>query len=236
MTTPWAPSASAAARPRPSAIPPAATTGIVAGDVDDLGHERQRADEAAVPAGLAALRDDHVDAAADGLARPGRRPSPAGSSGCRRRARGHQVAGVAQVEGDGGRPRGEGGREGVLVERADLVVDRERAVRPVGAAGATGPRSSGTRADGGAEAAQAAGGADRRRRGRRSPRDRTARRSPGPRCRAGRRGGYACRERADRTARRHRANAPSSAASASEQSVGDGVQRAPARVETPIFR
>ncbi len=59
--TPSAPSASAAARPRPSKIPPAATTGHpVADRVDDLRHERHRRDVSGVAARLGALRDDDV--------------------------------------------------------------------------------------------------------------------------------------------------------------------------------
>ena len=54
-------------QPRPSAIPPAATTGVVTGDVDDLRHERHRRDEAAVPTRLPALCDEHVGAAVEGL-------------------------------------------------------------------------------------------------------------------------------------------------------------------------
>ena len=144
MTTPWAPSASAAARPRPSAIPPAATTGMSPATSTTWGTRLRRADEAAVPSGLAALRDDHVDLPADGqrgLVDVHHLLDPADPGLVRP---GHEIAGVAQVEGDGGRPRGEGGREGVLVERADLVVDRERTVRPLAAGVATGPRRSGT--------------------------------------------------------------------------------------------
>ena len=68
--TPSAPRASAAAMPRASAMPPAATTGArhLGGDDRD---ERQRADErvlghpeegAAMPARLRARRDNHIDA------------------------------------------------------------------------------------------------------------------------------------------------------------------------------
>ena len=60
--TPAAPSTSAAASPRPSAIPPAATTGRRTNRVDDLRHERERCDAAAVAARFAALRNDDVGA------------------------------------------------------------------------------------------------------------------------------------------------------------------------------
>ena len=48
----------AAARPRPSNIPPAATTGIG----DELREEIHRTDDTAIAAGLAALRDNDVSA------------------------------------------------------------------------------------------------------------------------------------------------------------------------------
>ena len=70
--TPAAPSASAAAHARASAMPPAAITGTCTAR-DDLRHQRERADlrrqvvgqeHAAMAARLDALRDDRVDAAA----------------------------------------------------------------------------------------------------------------------------------------------------------------------------
>ena len=64
--TPSAPSAIAAARPRPSKMPPAATTGTRLADrVDDLRHERHRRDRAGVTAGFGALRDHEVAAGFD---------------------------------------------------------------------------------------------------------------------------------------------------------------------------
>ena len=52
--------------PRPSAMPPAATTGTGRYRVDDLRHQAQGADDPAVAAGLAALGDDDVGAVLDG--------------------------------------------------------------------------------------------------------------------------------------------------------------------------
>ena len=64
--TPSAPSASAAARPRPSKIPPAATTGTRSPTASTIcGHERQRRDLTGVATGLGALRDDDVAAGLD---------------------------------------------------------------------------------------------------------------------------------------------------------------------------
>jgi hypothetical protein len=69
-----------------------------------------------VAAGLAALRDDDVRAAPHGV-RPGRRPSPAGSSRMPASwARPDQVARIAEVERDRRRGRRQRGGEGVLVE------------------------------------------------------------------------------------------------------------------------
>src|SRR6478736_5440450 len=48
--TPSAPRLSAAARPRPSKMPPAATTNLLADRVDDLRHERHRRDGTGVAA------------------------------------------------------------------------------------------------------------------------------------------------------------------------------------------
>ncbi len=60
--TPWAPSASAAATWRPSAMPPAASTGVGATASTTCGHQDHRADLPGVPTGLGALGDDQVDA------------------------------------------------------------------------------------------------------------------------------------------------------------------------------
>ena len=72
-SAPSAPSASAAASPRPSATPPAATTSVLAesrsDEVDDVGHQRESGPNAhSVPTRLAALRHDEVRAGVQGLA------------------------------------------------------------------------------------------------------------------------------------------------------------------------
>ena len=81
---PAAPSASAAANPRPSTIPPVATTGTVH-RVDDLRHQRDRPDERharrdverrAMPARLGALRDRRSRRPRPPPAPPPRRSSP----------------------------------------------------------------------------------------------------------------------------------------------------------------
>jgi hypothetical protein len=56
-----APIARAAARSCPSAIPPAATTASITGDVNDLRNKNHRVRVAATAACLGALGDDHVD-------------------------------------------------------------------------------------------------------------------------------------------------------------------------------
>ena len=53
--TPWAPRERAAAIPRPSPIPPAATTGNGRYSVDDLWHEYHSGDSSSVSPRLAAL-------------------------------------------------------------------------------------------------------------------------------------------------------------------------------------
>ena len=62
LHTPAQPRASAAAICSPVPMPPAASTGVGATAVDDLGPEHDRADLAGVAAALAALGDDDVDA------------------------------------------------------------------------------------------------------------------------------------------------------------------------------
>ena len=65
--TPSAPSVSAAASPRPSYRPPAATTGTCSPTASTTcGHERHRRHGAGVAAGLGALGDDEVAPAGDG--------------------------------------------------------------------------------------------------------------------------------------------------------------------------
>ena len=65
--TPAAPSARAAASPRPSKMPPAATTGTRSPTASTIrGHERHGGDETGVPTRLGALGDDEVAARVDG--------------------------------------------------------------------------------------------------------------------------------------------------------------------------
>ncbi len=66
--TPSAPRASAAARPRPSKMPPAATTGTRSPTASTIwGTRAQRGDLARVAAGLGALGHDEVAAGLDGV-------------------------------------------------------------------------------------------------------------------------------------------------------------------------
>ena len=96
--------------------------------VDHLRHQRHGADLPAIAAGLAALRDDDVDAALGRLdrlrdggdlqhhARPGRMRLP------------HQVAGIAEREGDDGRARLQRAAKRLGVERLRNMIDGERLV------------------------------------------------------------------------------------------------------------
>ena len=61
--SPLAPRRSAGASPRPSTVSQAATTGRVAGDVDDLRDQSESADRVAVATRLTALGDEDVSAA-----------------------------------------------------------------------------------------------------------------------------------------------------------------------------
>ena len=161
MTTPLAPRDRAAARPRPSAMPPAATTGTSPAASTTWGTSDHRADEAAVPAGFAALGDQHVGAAVEG---------PAGlvdvhhllhpqAAGLVRPL--DELAGIAHVVGDHRRTGGEGGLERVGVEGPRLMVDGERPIGQVAQLGPL-PLQIGERPGRRAKTAQPAGTADGR--------------------------------------------------------------------------
>jgi hypothetical protein len=128
-------------------------------NVDHLRHKHHRAYEAAVATGLGALGDDDVDATLDRAARLIHvhdllDPECAGAMGAL-----DQFARVTHVVRDRGRLEGQGGVEGVWVEGAARVVDRERPGRALAQARPL-ILQIGQRPNSGAEAAQGAGFTD----------------------------------------------------------------------------
>jgi hypothetical protein len=125
MLTPAAPSVRAAASPRPVGDAARGDDRHRADGVDDLRHQRQRGHRAAVPAGLATLGDDDVDAARRRLARLRDRSDLVHheTAGVVRAV--HQVAGVVERERDHCWCGLQREIEAGVVEVGNDVVDRE---------------------------------------------------------------------------------------------------------------
>ena len=118
MFTPAAPRTRAAASPRPSAMPPAASTGTGATASTTCGTSAIVADLAAEAAGLPALGDEHVGALLDGALGllDGVHLGHEERAGVVRARR--EVAGLADGQRHDGGLGFEPDREGVLGERA----------------------------------------------------------------------------------------------------------------------
>ena len=165
--------------------------------------------------------------------RPGRRPSPAGSSGCRHRGRGRPVR-RDRPGGRRSRPAARRGWRRTPPRRtAGTVVDRERAVGPgaqpsplvLAAPGPAGPRCRGCPGHRRRQTAAASSTESHGPNGAADDRDVDAQQVTQSGTHAG-----SMRRRAGPA---HRANAPSSGGSSSPCATANSA--AAARVETPIF-
>jgi hypothetical protein len=96
--------------------------------IDNLRHQRHRANLAAISARLATLRDDHVDTSfsrLDGLRdRSDLQHYPRADSV----RLPHQIAGIAEREGDDSRPRLQGIAKGLCIQGLRDVIDRKGAI------------------------------------------------------------------------------------------------------------
>jgi len=126
--TPAAPSISAAAMPRPSKMPPRGNNRDRRHGVDDLRHQCHRADFATITTRLATLRYDHVDASfgcLDGLRDRGDLQHHLRADSV---SLPHQVAGIAEREGDDPRPCLQGVTKRFCIQALWDVVDRKRSI------------------------------------------------------------------------------------------------------------